>query len=273
MGKWSANFICYNEELWIPYQLKQLENAVDEIIIVDGSHTASIMNKDTNIEIKNREPHKYGLSEKSHPSTDNTRKIISEFKSNKIKLFDGEGDEQKFRNFAISKSSNDYILIVDADEFYMDLKKYLTDFELFFKRNIDIIYVSKLYEFYFDFEHYIINKNIPIAFKKDKVKFVTSRTFNSNNLDIYNGVCYHYSYIKPYKRIVEKMKGYGEKGEWWLQDVVDRFGKIPDERLIESRVNRGSIHFCSRNKTFEKEKLEHPEIVKPLINEWKWTIV
>lgn len=271
MAKWSANLICYNEEMWMPYQLQQLEKAVDEIIIVDGTHTASLMNDNDDKELKLREPHRFGLSDKSCPSTDNTRKIISEFDSKKIKMFDGDGDEQKFRNFAADNSTGDYILIIDADEFYIDLKEYLNKFEMFFHKGYEAIFVSRLYEFYFDFDHYIINFNIPVAMKKN-IRFNASRNFKSKKIANYDdGICYHYSYIKPYQRISDKMKGYGTKGKYWMDDVVDKFGKISDEKLIEgNRVNKNSIHLCSRNKVFRKEKLEHPEVVKPLIEKWKW---
>lgn len=58
--------------------------------------------------------------------TDNTKAIVSEF-TNKIYDFTWCNDFSKARNFSISKSSNDWILVLDADEFVLDFNKDMID--------------------------------------------------------------------------------------------------------------------------------------------------
>lgn len=59
-------------------------------------------------------------------STDNTKAIASEF-TDKIYDFKWCNDFSKARNFSISKASNDWILVLDADEVVTDFFKYSVD--------------------------------------------------------------------------------------------------------------------------------------------------
>lgn len=59
-------------------------------------------------------------------STDNTKDIAAQF-TNKIYDFKWCNDFSKARNFSISKASNDWILILDADEFITDFNKDTVD--------------------------------------------------------------------------------------------------------------------------------------------------
>ena len=278
MKKWSSITLCYNEEMWIPYQLKQLNDSIiDEIMIVDGSHGAhKDIDDKMNKKVKYNEPHRFGIINDNLPSFDDTREIIKNFNSNKIKFLGVEDihysivDEQSIKNFCVDSVSFKYIFMADTDEFYMDLNKYLMDFEKIFENGYDLITVKTLYEFYFDFDKYIISTNIPVAIKKG-IKFVATRLFDTNKEYIYDGICYHYSYIKPYERIRQKMNGYGWKGQRWFNNIVNNYGKVPDNELSNyNSVNPNSIHFCIKNKIFEKNKIEHPRVVKPLIEKWKW---
>lgn len=88
----SLCMIVKNEEDNLKSCLSQLVNFVDEIIIVDTG------------------------------SNDSTKAIASEF-IDKIYDFKWCNDFSKARNFSISKASNDWILVLDADEFIVDFNK------------------------------------------------------------------------------------------------------------------------------------------------------
>ena len=91
----SLCMIVKNEEKNLKSCLSKAVSFVDEIIIVDTG------------------------------STDNTKVIALEF-TNKVYDFKWCNDFAKARNFSISKASNEYILVLDADEFIID----------FFKENV-----------------------------------------------------------------------------------------------------------------------------------------
>ena len=279
MVKWSAHVLTYNEEMWIPYQLKQLDGNVDEIIIVDGAfapHKTMIVDgKEKSIfevESGREELNRYGISDKMEPSSDKTREIIEQFKKtskSKIILLNSIGTQIDNRNLCLKMSSYDNCFIIDADEFYpnlaIDLKKFDDLLKIF-----DYIAVENVYEFYFDFEHYILNKNIFAATRKDK-KFIASRMIDFKKSMVYKGDCYHYSYVKPYNRIKEKMKSFGERGNIWLKNVVNNFGKISDEKLYEKNKNcLGSIHLMMKRMRFKENKIKHMDLLDPLIKEWRW---
>ncbi len=98
----SLCMIVKNEEDNLKSCLSQLVNFVDEIIIVDTG------------------------------SNDSTKAIASKF-TDKIYDFKWCSDFSKARNFSISKASNDWILVLDADEFSVDfnrdnVNKFINDF-------------------------------------------------------------------------------------------------------------------------------------------------
>ncbi|WP_246615206.1 glycosyltransferase [Clostridium thailandense] len=88
--------IVKNEEKNLESCLSKIHSFVDEIIIVDTG------------------------------STDNTRKIASEF-TDKIYDFQWCNDFSKARNYSISKASSEWVLILDADEFVNDFFRYTVD--------------------------------------------------------------------------------------------------------------------------------------------------
>jgi hypothetical protein len=84
--------ILKNEEENLKNCLSKVANFVDEIIVVDTG------------------------------SNDNTKIIASEF-TDKIYDFKWCNDFSKARNFSISKATNDWIIILDADEFIINFNK------------------------------------------------------------------------------------------------------------------------------------------------------
>lgn len=88
----SLCMIVKNEEENLKSCIYKIEAFIDEIIIVDTG------------------------------STDNTKKIASNF-TDKIYDFKWCNDFSKARNFSISKASNNWVLILDADEFVTGLSR------------------------------------------------------------------------------------------------------------------------------------------------------
>jgi len=84
--------IIKNEEQYLSDALHRIKDYVDEIIIVDTG------------------------------STDKSKEIASKY-TNKIYGFEWCDDFAKARNFSISKATNDWILILDADEMVLDFDK------------------------------------------------------------------------------------------------------------------------------------------------------
>jgi len=91
----SALYVVKNEEEYLPFSIKSVYDAVQEIVVVDNG------------------------------STDGTVESIKGFSKAKL-YFSDEASFSDLRNFALSKISGDWVLIVDADEvFYDDLKERL----------------------------------------------------------------------------------------------------------------------------------------------------
>ncbi|KKR68398.1 MAG: Glycosyl transferase family 2 [Microgenomates group bacterium GW2011_GWA2_40_6] len=133
-------------------------------------------------------------------STDDTKKIVNNFQSEKLKinLFNRgmEGDFSAQRNFAISKAKNDWVLFVDADEEPSDkLIKFLNIEELnpnicfAFKRNL--IYIDQVVT------HGQAQNDYPIRFfTKDSGKYINSihEIWETDNCVVkINKPLYHYS--------------------------------------------------------------------------------
>lgn len=85
MSSISLSMIVKNEEKYLRNCLESVKNVVDEIVLVDTG------------------------------STDNTIKVAQEFNA-KIYYFDWINDFSAARNFALSQSTGDWILYLDADE-------------------------------------------------------------------------------------------------------------------------------------------------------------
>lgn len=92
MNTLSLCLICQNEEQNIEKCLKNIKDIVDEIIIVDGG------------------------------STDQTLEIAKKY-TDKIYNFTWIDDFSASRNFSIGKSTCDWILVLDCDEYLLDATK------------------------------------------------------------------------------------------------------------------------------------------------------
>lgn len=88
----SAMYVVFNEEEFLPYSFRSIDDAVDEIIVIDNG------------------------------STDHTIDIIKRFGKATLFHCNGRGDFAKLRNIALREASGDWVLKLDADEvFYPDL--------------------------------------------------------------------------------------------------------------------------------------------------------
>ena len=88
----SAMYLVYNEEEFLPFSIRSIYDAVDEIVVVDNG------------------------------STDRTVDIVKSFSKTKLLHCSERGDFAKLRNIALREASGDWVLKLDADEvFYPDL--------------------------------------------------------------------------------------------------------------------------------------------------------
>ncbi|WP_135548948.1 glycosyltransferase family 2 protein [Paenibacillus cymbidii] len=94
MGRQSvtAMYIVKNEETFLPYSIRSIYDAVDEIIVVDNG------------------------------STDHTAEIARSFRKAKVIPCDAYGDFAMLRNVALDHAQGEWVMKLDADEvFYPDL--------------------------------------------------------------------------------------------------------------------------------------------------------
>ncbi|WP_169908085.1 glycosyltransferase family 2 protein [Metabacillus halosaccharovorans] len=138
--KISLALIVKNEENHIKKCLDSVENFVDEIVIVDTG------------------------------STDNTVSIIKQYQGVNLFYFEWCDDFSAARNFAISKTSGNYILMLDADEHIIEGT--IDDFSIIMKKNsIGRILISS--EFIKDGQIFQSNQFVSRFFPRD-IKYVGS---------------------------------------------------------------------------------------------------
>lgn len=140
--------LTYNEERCIKRCLEHIIEVFDEIIIIDTG------------------------------SNDSTKKIISEFRNQKIKLFDFKWCDNfsKVRNFGIDQASSDWIVFIDADEVFKVSDK------------------DKLYEILSLFDSLMQKKDISLSFEIHEKN--TACTFDDIPRVIYkNGNCKYYGNV------------------------------------------------------------------------------
>ena len=140
--------LTYNEERCIKRCLEHIIEVFDEIIIIDTG------------------------------SNDSTKKIISEFKNQKIKLFDFEWCDNfsKVRNFGINQANSDWVVFIDADEIFEISNKYM------------------LYEILALFDNVIQKKDISLSFEIHEKN--TEFIFDDIPRMIYkNGNCRYYGNV------------------------------------------------------------------------------
>jgi len=179
----SLCMIVKNEEENLKSCLSQLVNFVDEIIIADTG------------------------------SSDNTKTIASEF-TDKIYDFKWCSDFSKARNFSISKASNDWILVLDADEFIVDfnrdnLNKFINDFSS--KNKVGRIQRINIMDDSNDNKKYIERVNRLFNRKyfhyegiiHEQIVALNNKTYKTENVDI---IADHVGYTKEVLNRTDKIK-------------------------------------------------------------------
>lgn len=232
----------YNGMPFLPDFLLMLNEIADEIVIVEGSwagHTST-----------------YDWKTNSR-STDGSRKICEEFakSNNKVVLLDSVFDEQCSRNLGLTACSNNWVLQIDADEFY-DTDKFLLLKENLKTCPFDIVEVKE-YNFVFNYRFYnetyrrrIFNSNI-IEFTTngivgDVLKKSNNKIALSGKIDI--APMYHFSWVYPLEKIQkniekEELNKFNKKNWVWRIWRDEIFLKFNGNNLKElEEKNYGSIH-------------------------------
>lgn len=179
----SLCMIVKNEEENLKICLSKVIDFVDEVIIVDTG------------------------------STDNTRNIALEF-TDKIYDFKWCNDFSKARNFSVSKSSNDWILVLDADEFITDFFRINVDQFINNLQNkkkvgriqrINIMEDSQGSKKYIERVNRIFNKNYfqYEGIIHEQIVSMDSKTYETENVDV---IAYHEGYTQEALSKTNKIK-------------------------------------------------------------------
>lgn len=258
-NKLSVMIICLNEPIWIEYCIKGIYDYVDEIIIVEG--IAKIF-KDMGVNFDNE-------------TAQNIRNYNDH--KNKIKFFDKMVFEDKVqqREFALEQCSGDWVLLVDADEFYSerDILNLRNIIEIANQECRMIIYPH--INFY-DFGLYIDKMYMERLFKYDKNNMgywgkpedgqniydnkigklwgiVDFKRGNQKEFIFLKNVnCYHYSKIKSKKYIIDRIKYY----------------EIRQNRLINDKELKNRVDEWFNTSIVQQSRLllwnynNHPNIIK-----------
>ncbi|AKN33932.1 glycosyl transferase [Clostridium carboxidivorans P7] len=178
----SLCMIVKNEEKSLKNCLSKVVSFVDEIIIVDTG------------------------------STDNTKKIASEFTDN-IYDFQWCNDFSKARNYSISKASGEWILILDADEVVTDFFRYSID--EFINNTLNENKVGRI-------------KRINImedSFESKKYTEWVNRLFNKNNF-YYEGIIHEQIISKDGQNYETEQLDITADHIGYTKEVLNRTNKI-----------------------------------------------
>lgn len=225
--------LTYNEERCIKRCLEHIIEVFDEIIIIDTG------------------------------SNDSTKKIISEFKNQKIKLFDFEWCDNfsKVRNFGINQANSDWVVFIDADEIFEISNKY------------------RLYEILALFDNVIQKKDISLSFEIHEKN--TEFIFDDIPRMIYkNGNCRYYGNVHEEIRSNKKEcvlikttiklvhDGYSEK-------VISKKEKKKRNILLLSKCIKNEpnnlrwYYYYSRDGMGFIDNVEHIRFVKSILDKYE----
>ncbi|KLE15051.1 glycosyltransferase family 2 protein [Clostridium sp. C8] len=102
-------------------------------------------------------------------STDNTKEIAQKYTKN-VYDFDWCNDFSKARNFSISKASNDFILVLDADEIILNLDEENLE-KIIIENREDVGRVVRKNEYLRENNKFIYNEYVNRLFSKNKYKY------------------------------------------------------------------------------------------------------
>ena len=147
----SALMCVYNDNVFTKACLENIVDAVDQIVIVEGSWNGE------------RGTYDYGENKRSD---DGTRRIVDQFAAlhpDKVVVIDSIDDEECSRNAGLAMCEHDWILHLDSDEFWypeqlIAFKNYLPELE---RQGVDILYCMEQ-TFYFNFRNHMDGSKIRI---------------------------------------------------------------------------------------------------------------
>jgi hypothetical protein len=187
--KFATHLLLYNQDKWILKNIEMIAPFVDKIYVA-WSEFPWTYNPNARSKFKN---------------TSNPEILKQSPFYDKIKLIEGNWNlDEDQRNACLNTAKQDgmdYLLIIDADEFYFinDIKNMLHDI----KNNPDYdYYITPWLCFWKSFQYVVQSQNngiignpeIAVNLNKN-LTFVRSRRANGNKIKQLNYLCYHASYV------------------------------------------------------------------------------
>ena len=233
----SAMYIVRNEEVFLPYSIRSIYDAVDEIIVVDNA------------------------------STDKTVEMAKSFDKVKLLQSDVQNDFAQLRNLALQAATGHWVLKIDADEvFYPDLVERLPF--LTADQEVDA-YTCWYYHLVKDFSHMMNHSDQDPIFCRPFLYRNHHKLIWKNSIhEVLDGVgphivdsrlhYVHYSYTKSKKSIKEKLQYYAR-----IEGNPTMWSDISEDEIIESLHKFPVFEWMMRKPTaFTKP---HPLIIQEYI--------
>lgn len=244
--KFATHILFFNQDQWILKNIDMIGPFVNKIYVA-WSEFPWIYNPSARNQFKN----------KSNPEL-----LKQSSYYDKIVLIKGEWNlDEDQRNAcldAAKRDGMDYLLIIDADEFYCtdDLKKLIEDI----KANPDFEYYTTPWITYWkDFNHVIIKQNddkicgypeICVNLKYNN-RFVRCRRPSGNKIKLLTSICCHASYVLTDEECWSKINTWGHahqfnKEEWfknkwknWTENTINLHPIVPHDwyKAIEFNKN------------------------------------
>ncbi len=204
----SASYMVKNEGEYLPFSIRSIYDAVDEIIVVDNG------------------------------STDDTVKIARQF--DKVRLYSSDaGDFSTLRNLTLDYATGDWILVMCADEvFYQDINSVLPD--LVRNQGVDAYlcwYYHLMRSYYYmqnrldqdpEYQRIFLFRKTPEA---HYVRPVHQHLTGIGPQIVDSGLHYvHYGYVKDTHAIHERWKLYAR-----LEGTPGLFDCLDPEHLLDDR--------------------------------------
>ncbi|MDN4523629.1 glycosyltransferase family 2 protein [Fictibacillus fluitans] len=223
----SAMYIVKDEEQFLPYSIRSIYEAVDEIIVVDNG------------------------------STDKTVQIANSFDKVKLLQDDTKDNFAYLRNLALEEAEGEWLIKIDADEvFYPNLAKEIK--RLTSDKSVDA-YTCWFYHLTGDYWHmqnscdfdpmyhrqFLYRNHDGLRWEQPVHEYL--KGVGPNVLE--TALHYvHYGYTKSLSKIKDKFIYYGR-----LEGLPDTVSHIPEEKILEGRKLTPFMY-------------DHPPVIQGYIN-------
>lgn len=234
--KIATHILFFNQDKWILRNIEMVAPFVDKIYVAWSEL-----------------PWSYNLAARDKFKNKSNPELLKQSPYyNKIELIIGEWNlDEDQRNACLDaarRDGMDYLLIIDADEFYNqnDLKKIVDDIKL--NPNFEY-YTTPWMTYWKDFNHILVNKNgdmisgypeIAINLKYDN-KFIRCRKPSGNKIKQLTSICGHASYVLSDEECWVKINTWGHahqfnrdawfKTKWinWDENTINLHPITPKE--------------------------------------------